>query len=124
MQSANSEYGSPYLAACHFHFFLFFRSIIYLFDVRPPLSLDTKIKAICFTLTTETYLTIVVKATYSVKFEVVHSLEKATDTKYQGFFYFIYLLFCAPYVTQDTKSLRKVSYEYRKPTHEHLGIFL
>ncbi len=21
MQSANSEYGSPYLAACHFHFF-------------------------------------------------------------------------------------------------------
>ncbi len=65
----------------------FFRSIIYLFDVRPPLSLDTKIKAFCFTLTTETYLTIVVKATYSVKFEVVHRLEKATETKYQGFFY-------------------------------------
>ncbi len=47
----------------------------------------TKIKAFCFTLTTETYLTIVVKATYSVKFEVVHSIEKATDTKYQGFFF-------------------------------------
>ncbi len=78
-----------------------------------------KIKAFCFTLTTETYLTIVVKATYSVKFEVVHSLEKATDTKYQGFFFF-----CAPYVTQESKSLRKVSYEYRKPTHDHLGIFL
>ncbi len=67
---------------------LFFRSIIYLFDVRPPLSLDTKIKAFCFTLTTKTYLTIVVKTTYSVKFEVVHSLEKATDTKYQGFFFY------------------------------------
>ncbi len=68
-------------------FIYFFRSIIYLFDVRPPLSLDKRIKAFCFTLTTETYLTIVVKATYSLKFEVVHSLEKATDTKY---FYFIY----------------------------------
>ncbi len=56
MQSMNSEYGSPYLAVCHFHFFFlfFFRSIIYLFDVRPPLSLDTEIKAFCFTLTTET----------------------------------------------------------------------
>ncbi len=75
---------------------LFFRSIIYLFDVRPPLSLDTKIKAFCFTLTTETYLTIVVKATYSVKFEVVHSLEKATDTKYQGFFFFfLFIVLCS-----------------------------
>ncbi len=87
MQSTNSEYGSPYLAVCHIHFHFFFRTIIYLFDVRPPLSLDTKIKACCFTLTTETYLTIVLKATHSVKFEVVHSLAKATDTKYQGFFF-------------------------------------
>ncbi len=78
MQSANSEYGSPFI-------------YIHLFDVRPPLSLDTKIKAFCFTLTTETYLTIVVKATYSVKFEVVHSIEKATDTKYQGFFFLLFI---------------------------------
>ncbi len=45
MQSTNSEYGSPFI-------------YIHLFDVRPPLSLDTKIKAFCFTLTTETYLTL------------------------------------------------------------------
>ncbi len=51
MQSTNYEYGSPFI-------------YIHLFDVRPPLSLDTKIKAFCFTLTTETYLTIAVKATY------------------------------------------------------------
>ncbi len=88
--------------------------------MRPPLSLDTKIKAFCFTLTTETYLNIVGQSYIFSKFEIVRSIEKATDTKYQGF----YLLFCAPYVTQESKSLRKVSYEYRKPAHEHLGIFL
>ncbi len=37
-------------------------------------------------------------------------------------FYFFYL--CAHYVTQESKSLRKLSCEYRKPTHDHLGIFL
>ncbi len=73
----------PYVT---FTFISFLGQLSNLFDVRPPLSLDTKIKACCFTLTTETYLTIVLKATHSVKFEVVHSLEKATDTKYQGFF--------------------------------------
>ncbi len=37
--------------------------------------------------------------------------------------FFLIFYLCAHYVTQESKSLRKLSCEYRKPTHDHLGIF-
>ncbi len=74
MQSTNSEYGSPFI-------------YIHLFDVRPPLSLDTKIKAFCFTLTTETYLNIVVKATYSVSLRLYAVLKRLQTQNIKDFIY-------------------------------------
>ncbi len=75
---------------------LLFRTIIHL-----HIHLDDK--SCWFTLTTETYLTTVFKATHSIKSEVVRSFEKATD------------FFCAPYITQATNHLENYHMNTENP---------
>ncbi len=91
---------------------LIFRTIIHL-----HIHLDDK--SCWFTLTTETYLTTVFKATHSIKSEVVRSFEKATDIKYKGIFFF-----CAPYVTQATNHLENYHMNTENPAWDIGYIFV